>query len=172
MEPLPVCADATQLAMDMHTYEQPLAVTPFGAQEHVPDWHESHAMSVYVPPSQLGRWVRTDLGVRTFQGLGKNAPLRAHVVRRLTKDAHTHQILESLPCDPHLHVPLHRRCLPGCGPQSCATRDIQTTFVYRLNPSLLTPYVASRELSPAPFPSAGGVCLFLRPSRLRLSRCC
>ena len=150
--------------MDMHTYEQPLAVTPFGAQEHVPDWHESHAMSVYVPPSQLGRWVRTDLGVRTFQGLGKNAPLRAQVVRRLTKDAHTHQILESLPCDPHLHVSLHRRCLPGCGPQSCATRDIQTTFVYRLNPSLLTPYVASRELSPAPFPSGGGGGLSLSSS--------
>ena len=48
VEPLPVHADATQLAMDVHTYEQPLAVTPFGAQEHVPDWHESHAMSAYV----------------------------------------------------------------------------------------------------------------------------
>ena len=38
VEPLPVHADATQLAMDLHTYEQPLAITPFGAQEHVPDW--------------------------------------------------------------------------------------------------------------------------------------
>ena len=45
---------------------------------------------------------RTDLGVRTFQGLGKNAPLRDQVVRRLTRDAHTHQILESLPCDIHI----------------------------------------------------------------------
>ena len=71
VEPLPVHADATQLALDLHTYEQPLAVTPFGVQEHVPDWHESHAMSAYVPPSQLGHWIRTDLGVRTFQGLGK-----------------------------------------------------------------------------------------------------
>ena len=105
VEPIPVQADATQLAMDMHVYEQPLAVTPFGAQEHVPGWNESHAMSVYVPSHKLGYWVRTDLGVRTFQGLGKNAPLRAQVVRRLTKDAHTHQILESLPCDLHLHVP-------------------------------------------------------------------
>ena len=99
-----------------------------------------------------------------FKVLGKNAPLRAQVVRRLTKDVHTHQILESLPCDPHLHVPLHRRCLPGCGPQSCATRDIQTTFVYRLNPSMLTPHVASRELSPAPFPSGGGGGLSLSSS--------
>ena len=150
VEPLPVHADATQLAMDMHVYEQPLAVTPFGAQEHVPDWHESHAMSVYVPPHKLGYWIRTDLGVRTFQGLGKNAPLRAQVVRRLTKDAHTHQILESLPCDLHLHVPLHRRCLPGCGPQSCATRDIQTTFVYRLHPSSLIPRVISFSLASPP----------------------
>ena len=96
------------------------------------------------------------LGVRTFQGLGKHAPLRAQVVRRLTKDAHTHQILESLPCDLHLHVPLHRRCLPACGPQSCATRDIQTTFVYLLHPSSLMPRVTTQELSPSPFPSGGG----------------
>ena len=124
-------------------------MTPFGAKEHVPDWQDSHAMSVYVPPSQLGHWIRTDLGVRTFQGLGRNAPLRAQVVRRLTQDVHTHQILESLPCELHLQVPLHRRCLPGCSPQSSATRDIQTTFVYRLHPSLLIPCATSRELSPA-----------------------
>ena len=64
-------------------------------------------MSAYVPPSHLGQWVRTDLGVRTFQGLGRNAPLREQVVRRLTRDAHTHQILESLSCELHLQVPLH-----------------------------------------------------------------
>ena len=160
VEPLPVHADATQLEMELQTYERPLAVTPFGVPEHVPDWHDSHAMSAYVPPSQLGHWIRTDLGVRTFQGLGKNAPLQAQVVRRLTQDVHTHQILESLPCELHLQVPLHRRCLPGCGPQTSATRDIQTTFVYRLHPSLLIPCATSRELSPAPFPSGrGGVFL-------------
>ena len=98
VEPLPVQADATQLEMELQTYERPLAVTPFGAPEHVPDWQDSHAMSAYVPPSHLGHWIRTDLGVRTFQGLGLNAPLREQVVRRLTRDAHTHQILESLPC--------------------------------------------------------------------------
>ena len=156
VEPLPVQADATNVDLELHTYERPLAVTPFGAQEHVPDWQDSHAMSAYVPPSKLGRWVRTDLGVRTFQGLGKNAPLRTQVVRRLTQDAHTNQILESLPCDPHLQVSLHRRCLPGCSPQSCATRDIKTTFVYRLQPPWQIPHSSSRELSPAPFPSGGG----------------
>ena len=163
VEPLPVHADATQLDLDLHTYERPLAVTPFGAREHVPDWQDSHAMSAYVPPSQLGQWIRTDLGVRTFQGLGKNAPLREQVVRRLTQDAHTHQILESLPCELPLQVPLHRRCLPGCSPQSCVTRDIKTTFVYRLRPSLLLPSASIRELSPAPFPSGGGGSLSLSP---------
>ena len=139
VEPLPVHADATQLEMELQAYERPLAVTRFGTPELVPDWQDSHAMSAYVPPSYLGHWIRTDLGVRTFQGLGKNAPLREQVVRRLTRDAHTHQVLESLPCELHLQVPLHRRCLPGCGPQTSATRDIQTTFVYRLRPSLLAP---------------------------------
>ena len=156
VEPLPAQADATQLEMELQTYERPLAVTPFGAPEHVPDWQDSHAMSAYVPPSHLGHWIRTDLGVRTFQGLGRNAPLREQVVRRLARDAHTHQILESLPCDVHLQMPLHRRCLPGCGPLTSATRDIQTTFIYRLQPPFRLPCVQFRELSPAPFPSGGG----------------
>ena len=30
-------------------------------------------MSAYVPPSYLGQWIRTDLGVRTFEGQGKTA---------------------------------------------------------------------------------------------------
>ena len=142
--------------MDLQAYERPLAVTPFGAAELVPDWQDNHAMSVTAAPSYLGHWIRTDLGVRTFQGLGKNAPLREQVVRRLTRDAHTQQILESLPCELHLQVPLHRRLSPGCGPQSSSTRDIQTTFVYRLRPSLQSPIVISEELSPASFPSGGG----------------
>ena len=87
------------------------------------------------------------------------------MVRRLTRDAHTHQILESLPCEIHLQVPLHRRCLPGCGPQTSATRDIQTSFVYRLQPSLPILCDTTKELSPAPFPSrGGGGSLFLSSS--------
>ena len=99
-------------------------------------------MSAYVPPSQLGQWIRTDLGVRTFQGLGKNAPLREQVVRRLTQDAHTHQILESLPCEPHLQVPLHCRCLPGCsyggGCGTAISRAFTKAFFFKI-PSLQTP---------------------------------
>ena len=149
LEPLPVHADATRLEVDLQAYERPLAVTPFGASEHMPDWQDTHAMRVCVPSSSLGHWVRTDLGVRTFQGLGRNAPKREQVVRRLTRD-------ESLPCELHLQVPLHRRCLPGCGPHTCATRDIQTTFVYRQSPFSPVSQLPSEELSPAPLPSGGG----------------
>ena len=87
-------------------------------------------------PSKLGRWIRQDLGVRTFQGLGKNSPAGEQVVRRITRDLHTHRLLESLPCESHLQAPLHRRCLPDCSPASPVTRDIETIFVYRLQPGL------------------------------------
>ena len=54
-------------------------------------------------------------------------------MRRSTRDLHTHALIESLECD----VPkmtLHRRCLPGCGHCTPATRDIETCFLYRLAP--------------------------------------
>ena len=139
VEPLTLQADATNLEMELQAYERPLAVTPFGTPEIVPDWQDSHAMSAYVPPSCLGRWVRTDLGVRTFQGLGKNSPNREQVVRRITRDVHTRRILESLPCEVHLQVPLHRKCLPGCGPTTCHTRDIETTLCIVFMPPLCFP---------------------------------
>ena len=43
-------------------------------------------MQALVPDSRLGKWIRTDLGVRTFQGLGKRSPAREQVVRRVTRD--------------------------------------------------------------------------------------
>ena len=134
IEPLPMQADATHLDLDLHVYESPLAVTPFGTPEDVPDWHDTHAMRAFIGDPCLGKWIRTDLGVRTFQGLGKNGPAREQVVRRVTQDLHTRTVLEDLHCDSCLQVPLHRKCLPACGPTTCHTRDIQTTFVYRLFP--------------------------------------
>ena len=93
--------------MDLQAYERPLAVTPFGTPEPVPDWQDSHAMRAYVPPLSLGQWVRTDLGVRTCQGLGKNAPTREQVVRRLTRDVHTQRSLN--PC--HVKPIFRCRCI-------------------------------------------------------------
>ena len=61
--------------------------------------------------SHLGKWICTDLGVRTLQGLGKNSPTREQVVRRITRDLRTQCILEDLLCDSLHQVPLHRRCL-------------------------------------------------------------
>ena len=59
----------------------------FGTPEPVPDWQDTHAVSLIMPlRSQIGKWIRTDLGVRAFQGLGKNSPSREQVVRRIARD--------------------------------------------------------------------------------------
>ena len=90
VEPLALQADATNLDLELHAYERPLAVSPFGTPELVPDWQDTHAMQASVShDTRLGKWVRTDLGVRTFQGLGKNSPAREQVVCRITRDLHT-----------------------------------------------------------------------------------
>ena len=167
VEPLPLQADATQLEMDLQAYERPLAVTPFGTPELVPDWQDSHAMRAYVSPSSLGQWVRTDLGVRTFQGLGKNAPKREQVVRRLTRDVHTQQILESLPCEIHLQVPGAIASTLSSWLWSPYTSAQPVTFRPRLsivsNPCRFLLLLSPEELSPAPFPSGRGGGGFLVP---------
>ena len=54
-------------------------------------------MSLYMrPQSQLGKCICTDLGVRAFEGLGKNSPSCEQVVRRITRDMHTHPVLLNL----------------------------------------------------------------------------
>ena len=78
------------------------------------------------------------------------------MVRRITKDLHTRCVLEDLLCDSQCQVPLHRKCLPECGPTLSHTRDIQTTFVYRLFPWLHGPAVHPLGLRPSRFPSGGG----------------
>ena len=98
-EPISLQAESADLELKLRSHE------------HVPDWQETHAMSLCTrPQSQLGKCIRTDLGVRTFQGLGKNSPSCEQVVRRITRDLHTHRLIESLDCEIQPHVPLHRRC--------------------------------------------------------------
>ena len=43
IEPLALQAETPNLDHDMHSYERPLAVSPFGPPEAVPDWQETHA---------------------------------------------------------------------------------------------------------------------------------
>ena len=76
VEPLTLQADATKLDFEMHAYERSLAVTPGGTPEVVPTWQDTHAMHTDTCVFPLGNWIRTDLGLRTFQGLGKNSPAR------------------------------------------------------------------------------------------------
>ena len=57
------------MALALHLYERPLAASPFGTAEHVPDWEDTRAMSSRVrPESLIVARVRSDLGVRTFFG--------------------------------------------------------------------------------------------------------
>ena len=156
IEPPALQADATNLDLDLRVYERPLTVTLFGTPEAVPDWQETHAMHTLSCHPCLGKWVRTDLGVRAFQVLGKNSPAREQVVRCITRDLHTGHVLEALSCDSHLQVPLHRKGLPACGPTTCHTCDIETTFVCRLLPRLCGPTVPHVGSPPSRFPSEGG----------------
>ena len=51
---------------------------------------------------------------------------------------------------------LHRRCLAGCGHDASATRDIETFFLYRLDPLHVTgAYVPSGQAASL-LPSGGG----------------
>ena len=63
MEPLALQADATNLDLEMHAYERPLAVTPGGTLEIVPNWQDTRAMHAITCASQLGKWIRTEVCV-------------------------------------------------------------------------------------------------------------
>ena len=55
------------LDLDIHSYERPLAASPFGTTEPVPDWEDTHAMALDArPKSRIDTWIRNDLGVRRF----------------------------------------------------------------------------------------------------------
>ena len=63
IEPVSLQAESADLEIELHSYERPLAVSPFGTPEHVPDWHETRTMSLCTRPrSQVGKWIRIDLG--------------------------------------------------------------------------------------------------------------
>ena len=44
------------------------------------------------PKSRIEAWVRNDLGVCAFQGLGRNGPSWNQVARRITRDLHTYSL--------------------------------------------------------------------------------
>ena len=158
IEPIPLQADATHLDLDLHVYKRPLAVTPFGTPEVVPDWQETHAMRAFVGDPCLGKWIRTDLGVRTFQGLGKNG---RSCERTSGSSCHSRFDTPELFWKTYLVILIFRclctrKCLPDCGPTTCHTWDIQTTFVYRLFPRFSGPDVLPPVVLPSRLRSGGG----------------
>ena len=67
LEPLSLQAETADLELDLRSYERPLAVFPFAIIEHVSDWADTHAVTLYArPQSRIGKWIRTDLGVRAL----------------------------------------------------------------------------------------------------------
>ena len=69
---------------------------------------------------------------------------------------HTRRLLESLDCEIRPRVPLHRRCLPGCGPETSSNRDIETCFLHRLQPQVACPPPLPPLSTPSLLPSGGG----------------
>ena len=108
--------------------------------------------------ARLGQWIRNDLRVRTFQGLGKNSPTREQVVRRMTRDVDTHDLIESLACDSLSSGATAPKTepLPDFSYASSNTRDIETTFLYRLQPRLLGPPPSLLGLPPSLLLLGGG----------------
>ena len=68
IEPLPLQADATHLDLDLHFCERPLAVTPFGTPEVVPDWQDTHVMRAFIGDPCLGKWIPYRFRCAHFSG--------------------------------------------------------------------------------------------------------
>ena len=82
----------------------------------------------------------------------------------VTRDLHTHQILEFLDCDHLAKIVLHRSCLPGYGRDTSATRDIETIFLYQRGPLRAHGCPFNDQLGSLPAASAQSGCVPLLPS--------
>ena len=93
--------------------------------------HKSYQDGRLTPlKAHLGVWIRA----RTFEGFGKDGPSWSHLVRGLTRDMHTHCVLDSLDCDGLSKLALHRSCLPECSWDTSTTRDVEPIFFNRMDP--------------------------------------
>ena len=65
---------------------------------------------------------------------------------------HSRAFIETLDGGAQPKLVLHRRsrCLPGCGHDASATRDIETTFLYRIDPLYLKSSVHPPNAGPHP----------------------
>ena len=158
IEPLALQADATNLDLELQVYERPLAVTlsvplklfligrKLTQCMHV--WETVVSANGFVLIWEFARF-----RVLAEMALQENKWFAVSLIKDLH---HTRHVLEDLLCDSHPQVPLHRRCLPDCGPTMSHSRDIQTMFVYRLFPRFHGPDVLPLGLRPSRFPSRGG----------------
>ena len=62
------------LDLDLQVYERPLAITPFGTPEAVPDWQDTHAMHAFLGDHCLGKWIPHGSGRAYFSGSRQKRP--------------------------------------------------------------------------------------------------
>ena len=116
LEPVPVEGEVAETRVALYPWERLMAASPSGMPEELQDERRTHAVtSIVTPPkAHSGTWIRNALGVQTFQGLSRNGPSWPQVIRRVTRDFQSRQILESLDWDNLPKLVLHKSCLPGC----------------------------------------------------------
>ena len=85
LEPIPVEGEVAEMAFALHPYERPLAASPFGTCPGLgrDTYYVFCSTAVVSQNTHLATWVRNNLGVRTFQGLGRNGPLWTQVLCRI-----------------------------------------------------------------------------------------
>ena len=136
LELVPVEGEVAEMALALHSYERPLAAPPWGARQNSPAGRKR--MLSPFRPSNLRLTYPPGLDMILELGLFKVwvgiCPSWQQVVRRITRDKDTHQVLESLDCDGLMKVCLHRDCLPGCSWDSPCAREVETLFLYRVHP--------------------------------------
>ena len=119
----------------------------------LPAWQDMELASP--SPEEPVTQIEADVRRACPSGPGKNSPAREQAVRRITRDLHTQCLLEVLNCESLSQAPLHRKCLPECSPSTSHTRDIETTFVYRLLPRLTGSMPSLLDFPPSHLPSRG-----------------
>ena len=131
LEPLSLQAENADLELDLHSYERPLAVSPFGTIEHVPDWVDTRPVTLdYETSVSAWQWIRTDLGVHAFQSLGKKSIQgTASLVICTLIPSLSHWTVTCIPRRPCIVA-----VFQAVGYNTPATRDIETWFTYRTHP--------------------------------------
>ena len=101
IEPLALQVEAVDLELALHSYERPLAVSPFGTPEPVPDWQDAHAHVIdYAYASSTWKMNTHGFGSPRLSGSRKEQSFsRTSGASHHPRLAHR-RLIESLDCEP------------------------------------------------------------------------